>query len=45
MDDVVGYLLVLGAIVLPSYLLIRLLQAMISAIFENQALVLASPFL
>lgn len=45
MDDVVGYLLMLGAVVLPLYVLIRMLEAAISVIFENQSLIVSSPFL
>lgn len=44
MDDVVGYLLVLGLIVLPSYLAIRVLQALMTAVFQNQSVILAFPF-
>lgn len=44
MNDVVGYVLVLAAIVIPAYALIRLAQAMLSAVFENQAVILSFPF-
>jgi ABC-type Mn2+/Zn2+ transport system permease subunit len=44
MSDVVGYILVLGMVVLPGYAAIRLAVRIMQAAYENQSIVLSFPF-
>jgi len=44
MSDVVAYILIVGLIVIPSYFGIRLGMKTISAMFENQSMIVSLPF-
>ena len=44
MSDVVGYILILGLLVLPAYAVIQLGERIMYAVFENQSLLLSFPF-
>lgn len=43
MDDVVGYCLMLGAIVLPAYAIFVIGNRIIQAVFENQSMLVSFP--
>ena len=44
MDDIVGYILILGLIVLPGYAIIKLGLFILRALYENQSMILSLPF-
>lgn len=44
MSDAVGYVLIVGMIVLPAYAGVRLCNYMLRVLYENQSLILSLPF-
>jgi hypothetical protein len=44
MSDAVGYVLILGAVVIPGYLAILLAEDILLTVFENQSILLSFGF-
>lgn len=44
MADIVGYLCVLGLLVIPGYALVQLALKIMQAAYENQSILLSFPF-
>lgn len=44
MQDIVSYILIVGAVVLPMYFVFLLGNRIIQAVFENQSMLVSFPF-
>lgn len=44
MSDVIAYILILGAFVIPAYATFVICDRIIQAVFENQSLLMSFPF-